>query len=268
MAEENAVSAPSTEGDHANNDGQQAASENAQASQEGQSLESGSVDNQTPSASSAGQQTRQQHNFSRAQQRVLEKTVERLLGQSLSRFEERLSGMNPPAPQRTTETDEQPDYNNLSGWIKKQIAEGTQRELSKFQKEKLDGLNGKIEENLTMREARTFLLTQPEINGDREKMDEIREIIENDEILSLALDRSPIAVTKEAMSRWKKSRVNPNAPPKETLSSVTGGAVNAGKKGISTEELKKLQDIIVSNAPEEDKQAAYRRIEELMKVAP
>ena len=252
------------------NTSSQVAETTSQEASQGQETVQSAIDNSGNSGvSSNGTQGRPKNNGTWAAERVLEKKLAKMLDERLNPVLERFKSYeNPPAPTRVENpVDDQPDYNNLSQWIQKKISEGTQRELSKFQKEKLSGLDQQVEEKLSLREARSFLLSQPEIGGDEEKMDEIKQIMKS-ERLDFIAEKDPVWAVKKAVSLWKKGRTNPNAPPKDTLTTVTGGAGNMGKpKSASVEELRNLQKIITSDVPESEKDKAFARIDEIGRMA-
>ena len=267
MADE-ILSTPSAAGDPGNTGGQQEPGQSVQTPAEGQNAGPGSVGNQAV-ASSAGQQERSYQNFTRAQQRTMERTIKTLLDQSLQPLVERFNSFQiPPAPTQSVQSDAQIDLNDIPGSINRLVEIATNQRLGKFEKETLSDMGNKFGQELNVRETKTFLLSQPEINGDKNKMSEIRDIIEDDPILSIAFNLAPMDVSKEAFKRWKSVRVNPNAPQKATLTTIAGGAAKTG--GIqmpSAEELQKLQKVITSNVPESEKQSAYKRIEELQQLA-
>lgn len=266
MAED--TSTQLTESAGANNSTSEVAENTEQSASQGQEVGQDSVGNSGSSASSNGQQGRKP-NSSWAAERVLEKKLAKMLDERLNPLIERFNSFNnPPAPkQAEPQVEDTPDYNNLSEWIKRKIAAETNANLRKFENEKLKGLDSQMEEKLAQREARTFLLTQPEIGGDQEKLEEIKEIM-REEMLDYAAMHDPLGATKKAVAIWKQRRKSPNAPPRETLSTVNGGSgnVGGGKKGASVEELKALQNVIISDAPETEKQKAYERIAELSRM--
>ena len=264
MTDQDLDSTPPAEGDQGNTDGQQDASQTEQSAGAGQDAGQGlTVDNQAKDAPSTTSQGRSQQNFTRAQERVLERKLEKMLSPFIRRFDEFSSKFNqPPAQPVQNQQDVQIDYNDLPGSINRLVEMSTQKRLAQFEKEKLSGLDRNLDEKLTVREARNILLSQPEIGGDEDKLEDIQQIMKK-ERLDLVAMNDPVWAVQKAVSIWKQGRKNPNAPPKDTLTTITGGANRSGHKGYSVDELKKLQNIVASDAPEEDKQAAYKRIDEI-----
>ena len=259
-------STTSEEGAGVDNSASQVAEPTSQDTVQGQSSEQGSqVDNQAPSASSTGRQERKT-NSGWAQQRIMEKTIERMLSKALTPLQQRLEQIqSPPAPQRQAQEKVEIDYNDLPGSINRLVEMATKQRLEEFEKTKLNSVKTELEENLAKREARNFLKSQPEIGDDEEKLDEIKKIMKDEGLDYMAI-YEPVRAIKKAVDVWKRQRINPNAPKKETLSTVTGGAVSRGPSAPSVQEMKDLQRVITSDAPEAEKQKAYERIETLSKM--
>ena len=108
-------------------------------------------------------------------------------------------------------------------------------------------------------------MSQPEIGGDEDKLEEIQQIMKKERLDIVAMTDPTWAVQK-AVSLWKQGRKNPNAPQKDTLTTITGGASRQVKGMPSADELKKLNNIVKGDLPESEKQAAYKRIEEIMRM--
>lgn len=220
----------------------------------------------SPSASSPGHQGRPS-NTGWAQQRVMEKKLKSLLAEALGPITQRLDGLSkPPEPAApASPAEEKLDYNDLPGSIQKIVEKRVQFALDKFSKDNLSNLDQKLESTAAVREARNFLWNQPEIGNDPEKVEEIKAIMRENKLDIIAAHSDPVWAIKRGFELWKQSRVNPKAPPKDTLTSITGGAGGGGGKGkASVSELMKLQKIVMDpTTSKEDMEKASARISEL-----
>lgn len=241
---------------------QVADSPSQEASQVQSSEHSSQVGNDAPSASSQGKQTSKNSYY--AQNRIIQKEINRAISPLL---EEIRALRNPSVPQ--VEVPQQKidiDYNDLPGSINRLVELATKQRLEEFEKTKLSSVRSELEESLTRREARNFLKSQPEIGEDEEKLDEIKNIMKTEGLDYMAI-YEPVRAVKKATEIWKSRRTNPNTPKKETLTTITGGAVNNSKRTPTAQELRDLQKIITSDAPETEKQAAYEKIEAISKMS-
>lgn len=268
MADQEVISTESGDGAGGSTPSQKDAPQNPQGSGEGQEPgQAPAVDGSgSPGASSGGNQERK---FSWANQRAMEKSVERLLSKALGPINERLNSLGkPPEPAAPAQpaTDDKIDYNDIPGSINRIIENRLKAELQKFTKENLTDLDTKLQGVARTQEARNFLWNQPEIGNDQDKVEEVKAVMRENKLDVVAAYGDPVWAIKRGFELWKKGRVNPNAPPRDTLTTITGGAGGGGKGKASVDELLKLQKIVMSDAPEADKQAAYVRIDELAKA--
>lgn len=257
-----------SEGGAAPDTGQQTdADPQAQASGQGQSSEPGAVDPGESQASSKRGQARE--NFNWANQRLLEKTVQKVLSSALESklapLMERLQPQQPPASQ---ETKTEIDYNDLSGSINKLVQAALEARMGQTIPQLKEELVGNLKSTSKLQEARNYLISQNDIGHDQAKQAEIQEIIVNDELLYGMVESKPLAVVQRAVEQWRKSKTNPNVPSKDMLGTVGGGMSQTRRGGEpSLQKIKELQDkVISSNLPNDEREKLNREIETLMSV--
>lgn len=223
----------------------------------------------SPSASSPGNQGRPS-NTGWAQQRVMEKAVKRLLADALGPINERLNGLSNPSEPKTPAAppvEDKIDYNDIPGSINRIVQSKLKAELDKFSKENLSNLDTKLEGVASVREARNFLWNQPEIGNDQDKVEEVKAIMRENRLDLVAAYGDPVWAIKKGFDLWKQSRKNPAAPPRDTLTTITGGASGGGKGRASVDELLRLQKVVMdAGTPQAEKDKAFARIEELAKA--
>lgn len=244
MADEEVGSTGAEAGAGGSTSEQQAPESTSQEAAEGQSSGQGQVESTSTAASSGGKSGRSNNSYW-ANQRIIEKSVRAALAEQLSPFlDEFKRGQSPqaPAPQKPNE---QPDWNDLPGWLQGYLPKIIQEHLSKSLPQQLNQFGGQLERQLSgksrMQEARNYLISQKDIGRDNDKLAEIRKVME-DNFLEYALEHDPIAVTEKAVDIWRKMKVNPNAPPKGHLTGVTGGAGTQPKTEASIDDLRALQN--------------------------
>lgn len=267
MADEETLSPGSDTG--ASPEGSQQGSEQAaQAAEQNQLPERTPVEITPTDASSKVTQARPNNSW--ANQRILEKTIEKKLEAALSPLMEKLNGLNQP-PAQTSQVDETPDYNNLNQWINKRVGELLQQQLQGVLPKQLNQfkaqLQDDVEKTTSMREARNYLLSQKDIGRDEARLAEIRQVM-TDNLLDYALEADPIRTTQKAVDIWRKSKTNPNTPTKGQLSTVTGGTGSQGKKELSVQELVALQKRFTDSSISPDERAKLaQQIDSLLQPA-
>lgn len=224
----------------------QGAGQTPQGDGQSQSQEGISVGNASTDASSKPQSGRS--NIDWALQRHIEKAVRKTLQASL---QEQLAPIlealkTPSVPQVDSgQAQDQPDYNDLSGWINRKVnallEERLRAELPKTAKQ----LESGIQEKARLQEARNYLISQQDIGRDQAKLQEIRQIMD-DYLMDVASD--PVRAAEKAVEIWRQTKKNPNAPPKSHLTTISGGAGTGGKKEFSIAELKALQNRLAAGS--------------------
>lgn len=215
----------------------------SQDSSQGQSPEPTQVESGESQASSKGTQTR---NSNWANQRLIDKAVQRAISSALDAklapLMEKFQPAQPSAPPATNDI----DYSDLSGSIKK-IIEATlnqrlEESLGKTLPKIKEELTGSIRSTSKLQEARNYLISQNDIGQDQAKHDEIQEIIANDPLLYASVEKMPYEVIKRAVDQWRKSKINPNTPGKGELSTVAGGMAS-GQRRTGEPSIQKLKDL-------------------------
>lgn len=260
---------PGTEAGAGTENPQQAADPQAQAPGQGQSPESAPVDSGESAASSKVPPAR--NNSQWANQRVLEKTIGKLLSSALderlSPLIERLNGAA-PSPQGDKPAENLIDYNDLGGSITKLVEKALEARLTNAIPRIKDELQGDLSSKSKLQEARKYLTSHPDIGQDQAKHEQIRDIIANDVLLYNSVEKYPQEVMETAVRRWRESRTNPNVPGKGELSTVTGGSAMGQRKGEpSMQKIRELQNkVISSNLPIEERNKLNSEIDALMAV--
>jgi hypothetical protein len=236
---------------------------------EGESLTSegtqkvGGVANETPSTSKPGRS-----NIDWALQRQIEKVVKKSLQASLQEqltpYLESLKSQNPPATK--SQTEEQPDYNNLSQWLQSKVNalldERFQKDIPKTLNQFKTEVTSEFQSKGRVQEARNYLYSQKDIGRDETKLAEVRQVMEDYQI-DVAAD--PIRASEIAVELWRSKKTNPNAPPKSHLTTVSGGAGTQVKREPSIKELQDLQDKISSGSLTiEEQEKLGKQIESLV----
>lgn len=269
MAENEELSIPS--GGDAGGDpaSQQAADPQAQAPGQEQSSEPGSVDTGESQASSKRGQARE---FNWANQRLIERAVTKVLSSTLEAklapLIERLQPQQlPPASQPETKTEI--DYNDLSGSINRLVQSALESRMGQTIPKLKEELTGSLKSTSKLQEARNYLISQSDIGQDQSKHEQIQEIIANDELLYGMVESRPLMVIQRAVEQWRKSKVNPNTPSKDMLSTMGGGMPQAQRRGgeVNPQKIRELQEkVIRSDLPAEEREKLNREIETLMSV--
>lgn len=237
-----------------------------------QSTEPGAIDpkpTETPSKSTPARSS-----TSWANQRLIQKTVRDALNTQLTEqlmplIEEIKKGQQPQVP--TSQPVEQPDYNDLPGWIRRTVAEqvqkGLQQDLPKtFDKFKTQ-INGEFARTTSMQEARNYLKSQEDIGKDEQKLDEIKQVM-HDNLLDYALESEPLEATQKAVKIWRAQKTNPNRPSPAELSTVGPGSVQPKKGTLSVQELLALQKKIAGPLTIEEKEKVEAQIDALTAPMP
>lgn len=228
------------------------------------------VDKSEENASSVSEHKRSKGSW--ATERIVERAVKRQLSEALTPILEKLDNLSnfksdiPYDTGKKSDDIGEPDLNNLSAWIKETIKRHTDRELSDKVQNKINELTVNINRDNRTREARNYLLSQEDIGNDEDKLAEIEQIMK-DNLLDYAAIHQPLSAVKKAINLWRRNRINPNAPKKQELSTISGGmSGNIGKKELSIEQLQNLQKILSSDLPESEKEKIYPLIDNLLKV--
>lgn len=269
MADNEELTTPST-GSADGNVETQGAEGTEQSGSQSQSVEGSQVEGSSTDASSTGVPKRS-GNQGWAQTRIIQKAVRDELGKQLSEqisplLEEIRSSKPKPSAAPST-PDEQPDYNDLTGWMNRKVEsllqERLQQELPKNLNQFKSQLEGDFKKTTAMQEARNYLISQKDVGRDRAKLEEIEQVMQ-DNLLDLALEREPLKATQLAVEAWRKQKQNPNTPAKGQLSTVSGGAPVPGtKKELSVQELLDLQKKITSGLTIDERQKLNAQIDTL-----
>lgn len=224
----------------------QAAETSSQEPSQSQSLEGSQVETSSTYASSASTPKRSNNNW--AQTRIIQKAVRDELSKELSSqlgpLLEEIRGKAQQPSATSSQPQEQPDYENLPGWLNKKVETLLQQKLEQDLPKNLNQFKSKLEGDFkrttAMQEARNYLISQQDIGRDRGKLDEIEQIM-SENLLDLALEQEPLKAIQLAVNLWRKQKQNPNAPSKAQLSTVSGGAPAPAKKELGIKELMDLQ---------------------------
>jgi hypothetical protein len=238
----------------------------SQETSQSQSPESSQVETSSDDASSKKEPGRS--NIDWALQRQIEKAVKKALQTNLTPYIESLQKAQPPQVPTTPSAPETPDWNDLSGWLTKKvdsmIEDRAKGELSKTAEQLGKQLEGRLKSTTRMQEARNYLVSQKDIGRDPAKLEEVQRVME-ESLLVYALDHEPLEATIKAVELWRRSKANPNAPPKSHLTTVSGGAgTPGGKKELSVAELKALQNKIIGNLTIDDRDKLSKEVDSLV----
>ena len=197
------------------------------------------------------------------QARFIEKTIRRELREHLTRelqpvIDQMRNLQTPDVPQKSDE----PDFNNLSAWIK----QFTSNELKTMFGDFKGQVTKEMSENLKMQEARNYLESQQDIGKDYEKQEEVADIMKKFGWDFTAVYQ-PLRAVQLAVEQWRKEHSNPNRPQKATLSGVPSGSGTMGKKELSVKELIELQKKISSGLPIDEKEKLESYVDSLMQSA-
>lgn len=225
---------------------QQVAEGTSQEGSQSQSTDTTQVEGSESQASSQIPQARK--NYDWASQRTLEKTVRRVLSSALDeRFTQLESRLKPASPPATQPSSEDIDFNDLPGSIRKMVNALVQNQMKdgfgKSLPQLKDEIIGEFNTKTTRQEAKKYLTSQKDIGNDPSKHEEIQAIIANDKLLYHSVSDYPIEVMQEAIKRWRETKVNPNAPSKGELGTITGG-MGAVQRGGSQSAEKRATEIV------------------------
>ncbi len=244
----------------------QVAEGGSQESAQSQSSESVQVEGGESQASSKSVPARNNSNW--AQQRILEKSLGKLLS---SKLDERLNPILERLSQIPRGNTQQPqteefDYNDLQGSITRLVKTLLEEQGKTVFPKLKEELQGEFKSTTKMQEARNFLVSQPDIGNNKSRLSEIHDIIANDILLYNSLEKYPLEVIQEAATRWRSSKKNPNVPGQDELSTVTGGTGTAQRRTgqPSIQKLRELQNKVIGNLPAEEREKLNREIELLM----
>ncbi len=256
---ENEELSPASDGGAGVTTEQQGAETNSQESSQSQTSESAPVDSGESQASSQSPQTRK--NYDWANQRLLEKTVKKVLSSAL---EERLAPLmerlNPPPQPSAVPSKDEIDFNDLPGSIKGLVNKLLEQERAKINPSKLkEEILGDIQTKTTRQEARKYLTSQQDIGNDAARHQEIQEIIANDKLLYHSVSDYPVEVMQEAIKRWRSGKTNPNAPSKAELGTVTGGMGAVQRKSDPTQKIRELSEKLISPTLSIEEREKYGR---------
>lgn len=244
---------------------QQDAETQAQAQNQGQSSEGAHsrVDSTSTDASSVEKRGRSFHANQRQLEKAIRAQLDSVLAEKLNPIIEKISSA-PQTPQKQVTQEEQPDWNNLNEWIKRQVGQNVQESVQPHLSNLQKGLMAKIQGEMKMQEARNYLLSQPDIGNDEEKKTEIQEIMVNN-LLHYALDDQPLEATKRAVEIWRNSKKNPNAPPKSHLTTVQGSGISRPTGEPTLKELKALEDRLIKGGSVEEMEKLSSEIDALVR---
>lgn len=235
-----------------------------------QSQEPGGSQVETPPTDAPSTQGSKRPHPAWADQRVIRKIVGEALGSHLkdqlpSILEEFRSAQQPSVPQ--TQTPEQPDYNDLNGWLNKKVEtllqERLKQELPKDLNQFKEKMTDDFKRTTATQEARNYLISQGDIGRDKAKHEEIEQYM-IDNLLDISFRVEPLKATQLAVDGWRNSKKNPNTPSKAQLSTVSGGAPGQPKKELSVAELVELQRKIASGPTIDEKAKLEAQIESLI----
>lgn len=240
---------------------------------QGQQSEQGlQVDNSGSGASSTSQQGRQNQNPNgrNAELRIFESKFNKKLDAIQTLLSEKLSHIQPPAANASPGQDGHAggmDFSStdaitqsIRNMIQSELSQFKTAELPKFKKE----FKNEFQTENSMQEARKYLISQKDISGDQDKLDEIQRVMEEN-LLHYALSNDPLGATQRAVDLWRKTKANPNAPRADQLTMVGGGQSQSSKTQTSMQKIKELQRKVVSGLPESEAQKVYAEIDAIMK---
>ena len=236
-------------------------SQEAVQSQESEQPEVGQIGN---TASSEGKQGRK-GNW--ATERIVERAIKKQFGDLESRIAALIQKQQPPVPaQQDTSQDilGDPNYNDLNTWLKQAVGKLLQQKLAESLPQHLDQFKGELRNVSKTQEARNYLISQPDIGQNEDKHDEIMQVMKDNLLDSAAIDR-PLKAIQKAIEIWRRGKVNPNAPTRDQLSTVSGGTgITAGKKNFSIDELKALQMKIANGLTKDEEEKVFAQVDSLL----
>ena len=194
-----------------------------------------------------------------------ERLVERALEKKLGPLMERLDSLSTPAAPQKTPTEElgQPNYDNLTEWLNTAVDKLVDNKMGKTLPGKLDEFKGELRSVSKTQEARNYLSSQEDIGDDEDKKAEIMEIMKAN-LWDFAAEHRPLQSVKLAVNAWRKGRVNPNAPTKQMLSTISGGTgITGGSKEPTIEEMRALGLKIANNPTMEEKEKLHQQVDSL-----
>ena len=176
---------------------------------------------------------------------------------------------NVPQGSQGQAQDDVPDYNDLSGWINRRVNSLLQERLQKEIPATLNQFKGQLTNTLKseahLQEARNYLISQKDIGRDQTKLDEIKQVIE-DNLWGYALEHEPLRTTEKAVEEWRRMKSNPNAPARGQLAGVSGGGAGqtAVKEPATMAQLKALQNRLSRNPTIEEMEKINGEIESIL----